>query len=92
MNEFNYRWNEEKDNLLKKSRDISFEDILLAIDNQMVLDITNNPSSNFDNQKCFIINVDNYAYVVPFVKNGDEIFLKTIFPSRKYTKYYNLKG
>ncbi len=30
----------------------------------------------------------NYAYIVPFIEKEDEIFLKTIFPSRKYTRMY----
>jgi len=39
----------------------------------------------------FIINVENYAYLVPFIESQDVIFLKTIIPSRKATKKY-LKG
>ena len=30
-----------------------------------------------------------YIWVVPYVETKDEIFLKTMFPSRKYTKLYN---
>lgn len=40
----------------------------------------------------YVMAIDNYAYIVPFVDNDDEIFLKTIFPSRKYTKIYLAKG
>ena len=36
----------------------------------------------------FIININNYAYLVPFVEDEKEIFLKTIIPSRKATKKY----
>jgi len=42
-------------------------------------------------QKMFIVEINNYAYLVPFVENEKEIFLKTIIPSRKATKEY-LKG
>jgi hypothetical protein len=31
---------------------------------------------------------DEYAYLVPYVENDDEIFLKTVIPSRKATKQY----
>jgi len=36
--------------------------------------------------------MEEYAYIVPFVVQDDEIFLKTIFPSRKFTKMYFNKG
>jgi hypothetical protein len=39
----------------------------------------------------FVINYEDYIYLVPFVVNNDEVFLKTIIPSRKATKKY-LKG
>ena len=44
--------------------------------------------NRYYNQKIFLMNIDNYIYLVPFVENKDEIFLKTIIPSRKYTKKY----
>jgi uncharacterized DUF497 family protein len=86
--EITYKWDEEKNNLLKETRDISFFDIVTAIENKQVLEIIDNPSSNHTKQKCFVVELNNYIYLVPFVKNENEIFLKTIFPSRKHKKYY----
>lgn len=86
--ELNYRWDEEKNNILKETRDISFFDIVTAIENKQVLEIIDNPSSNHIKQKCFVIELNNYIYLVPFVKNENELFLKTIFPSRKHKKHY----
>jgi hypothetical protein len=40
------------------------------------------------NQRIFVLEIDDYAYVVPYVTNGDVIFLKTLFPSRKHTAEY----
>ena len=40
----------------------------------------------------YVFEIDNYAVIVPYVENDFEIFLKTAFPSRKYTKKYGLKG
>lgn len=37
---------------------------------------------------CFVINIDNYVYLVPFIEDQQKYFLKTIFPSRKATKKY----
>ena len=39
-------------------------------------------------QKCYVININDYVYIVPFVQEWNKIFLETIYPSRKYTKYY----
>jgi len=37
------------------------------------------------------LEIESYAVIVPFTEKDDEIFLKTAFPSRKYTKRYDLK-
>ncbi|RLA69414.1 MAG: toxin [Epsilonproteobacteria bacterium] len=84
-----YEWNEDKNNLLKKKRQISFEDVLFSLKNEKLLDVI--PSPTHENQECFVININDYIYIVPFVINEEIIFLKTIYPSRKHTKYY-LKG
>jgi hypothetical protein len=86
-----YNWNEDKNQLLKQSdRKISFEKIVSAINNKMLLDVISSPTHQ--DQLCFVVNVENYAYIVPFVEEDKHtVFLKTIYPSRKHTKYY-LKG
>ena len=86
--EISYKWDEEKNNILKETRNISFFEIVTAIENRQALEIIDNPISNHINQKCFVIELNNYIYLVPFVKNENEIFLKTIFPSRKHKKHY----
>ena len=83
-------WNNEKNELLKKGRGISFEEIAILIEAGKIISTEENP--NRDNQKMYVVEIDNYAVVVPFVETDDEIFLKTIFPSRKLTKIYKLKG
>ncbi len=83
-------WNVEKNELLKQMRGISFTEIAYLIENGKLLGIEENPG--YPNQKIYIVEVDNYAIVVPFVETDTEIFLKTAFPSRKYSKRYGLKG
>ena len=82
-------WNREKNDILKTKRGISFEEIALLIESGHILGIEENPSRS--NQKIYILEINNYAFVVPFAENDHEIFLKTIFPSRKYTRLYDLK-
>lgn len=87
-----FDWNEEKNALLKEVRKISFEDVVTAINEEKILDIIRNPNKKlYPNQKAYIIEIENYAYFVPFVEKLDIHFLKTIIPSRKMTKKY-LKG
>ncbi len=84
-----YAWNSEKNEELIKERGISFERVICHIEKQEVLDIIKHPNtSKYPNQRMFIINIDNYAYLVPFVENNSKIFLKTIIPSRKATRKY----
>ena len=85
-----FNWSHEKNELLKAERGISFEEIMLLIESGHILGIEENPART--NQKIYILEIENYAFVVPFVKNQNEIFLKTAFPSRKYTKRFGLKG
>lgn len=83
-----YAWNNEKNEHLKNERGISFEEVVFHIEKGDQLDVIQNPREKYPNQRMFIINIDNYAYLVPFVEDEKEIFLKTIIPSRKATKKY----
>ncbi len=86
-----YDWDNKKNEKLKLERDICFEDIIVAIDDNGLLDIIQHANiKKYPNQKIFIININNYAYLIPFIENKDKIFLKTIIPSRKATKKYIL--
>jgi hypothetical protein len=54
-----------------------------------LLDILEHPNrEKYPNQRVFIVNMEDYAYIVPFVEDGDRIFLKTIIPGRKMTRKY----
>lgn len=84
-----FEWSEEKNRLLKDSRDVTFEDVLLCIDDGRLLDVV--PHHNlgkYPNQKLFIVRIRGYIYYVPFVEDEEKIFLKNIVPSRKYNKKY----
>jgi len=82
-------WNKEKNELLKKTRQISFEQIARAIAQKKIADILPHPKQNkYKNQKIMLINIKNYIYVVPFIEKGNQLFLKTIYANRKYTKKY----
>ena len=83
-----FDWNKEKDALLRKERGIGFEEIVDAINNAL-LDILDHPNQQeYPNQKIYVVEALDYVYLVPFVKDGDKTFLKTIIPSRKAKKKY----
>ena len=82
----NYDWSNDKNETLKRQRGVSFEDVIFHIERGDVLDIVDHP--NYPNQNIYIVRIEDYAYEVPFVQTGCEIFLKTIYPSRKATRDY----
>lgn len=82
-------WDEEKNTLLKSTRNISFEDIESAILNDKILDIIpHHNTDKYPNQELLIIEFAGYVYYVPFILTEDEMVLKSIIPSRKLTKKY----
>ena len=82
-----FEWNEEKNKKLLQERGISFEICITYLQNGYLLDtVKNNPPR--EHQDVYIIEIEGYAFKVPFVDDGDKIFLKTIYPSHKATKKY----
>jgi len=87
-----FRWSHDKNEELKADRQISFEEIVLAIEADGLLDVLRHPNpSRYPKQLVFVVAVTDYAYLVPFVEEEAFYFLKTIIPSRKATRDY-LKG
>lgn len=87
-----FDWNEEKNQKLIIERDISFEEIETAIEEGKLLDIIENPNKlKHQGQKVFVVEIQDYAYLVPFVESETSIFLKTVIPNRKATKEYLIK-
>ncbi|MFH1565310.1 MAG: toxin [bacterium] len=86
-------WSSEKNQKLKIERNICFEDIVDVIETKKILAVIKNPNQNkYPNQKILIVNINNYAYLIPYVEDEEKYFLKTIIPSRRATKKYILKN
>jgi uncharacterized DUF497 family protein len=82
-------WNEDKNTQLKSERGIGFESAIEAIQQGNILDIIEHPNQDkYPNQRIFILEIARYVYMLPFVENEQDIFLKTIIPSRKLKKKY----
>ena len=84
-----FRWNPDKNEMLKVGRDISFEVIALAVEADGLLDDLRHPNSGkYPNQSVLVVAFDDYVYLVPYVEEPDHYFLKTVIPSRKATRDY----
>lgn len=84
-----YGWNQEKNEWLKKYREVSFEEVIDIIAQGGLLDVVSHPNQKkYPGQKMYVVSYCGYIYLVPFVEKENQIFLKTIIPSRKYTKKY----
>ena len=90
MNDIKYDFSVEKNHKLKVERNISFEEVISVIQSGGLLDVVNHPNEQkYPNQKMYVLDIDDYIYLVPFVHNDEtSVFLKTIFKSRKMTKQY----
>jgi len=87
-----FAWNDDKNRILKAERQVCFEDVVICIEMGFLLDILEHPNQDkYKGQKIFVVQIDDYVYLVPFVEDEKKIFLKTVIPSRKATKRY-LKG
>jgi len=92
-----FTWDTDKNQKLKNSEDRNFkgfEDVILAILEDRLLDILEN--KNYPNQVILVVEIEDYIYAVPTIlsieeyEEGKTIFaeFKTLYPSRKLSKMY----
>jgi hypothetical protein len=84
-----FDWNDGKNEVLKKLRGVSSEQVELAIASGDLIDRVKHPNpANYPNQKVFLVKIEDYIYSVPYVEDNERVFLKTIIPNSKATKKY----
>jgi uncharacterized DUF497 family protein len=84
-----YEWNPEKNEEIKRERNISFEQIVFHLSQGDIWKIAEHPDQKkYPGQDIYFVLVEDYIYMVPFVTEDEYVFLKTIIPSRKATKDY----
>ena len=84
-----FSWSSEKNEQLGRERGITFEEVVFHIERGHVLDLLEHPNQErYPGQRVFIVEVEEYAHIVPFVESESDVFLKIIIPSRKMTKKY----
>jgi uncharacterized DUF497 family protein len=84
-----FDWDDAKNAKLRAERGIGFEDVVFHIERGDLLDILDHPNPDrYAGQRIFVVQREDYVYLVPFVEDEHTVFLKTIIPSRKATKQY----
>ncbi|HHB13111.1 MAG TPA: BrnT family toxin [Chromatiales bacterium] len=84
-----FNWDDGKNRQLITERGVSFEDVVFCIEQGRLLDDLAHPNRDrYPHQRLLVVEIDGYAWLVPYVENGDEIFLETVIPSRKATRKY----
>jgi hypothetical protein len=84
-----YEWSVDKNELLIQDRGVGFENVLVALRAGKLLDTIPHPNQKLrPDQRVYVVEIDDYAYLVPFVEDEEKIFLKTIIPNSKATKHY----
>ena len=87
-----FDWHPDKNQQLIEERGRSFEEAVFYIENGGLIDDVAHPNTGvYQHQRLFIVAIEDYVYVVPYVENDQQIFLETIIPSRKFSKKY-LRG
>ncbi len=88
-----FNWNEAKNRFLKQVRGVSFEDVVLHLEAGDAIDVFDHPNqARYPGQRIYAIVIEDYVYLVPFVESENEVFLKTIIPSRKAKKQYGISS
>ena len=84
-----FTWDDDKNDLLKRERGVSFEEIVFHINNGDLLARLDHPNRvKYSHQQIFVVLVGDYVYMIPFVEDEEKYFLKTIIPSRRLTRDY----
>jgi uncharacterized DUF497 family protein len=84
-----FLWNNDKNEWLKENRGVCFEQIVILMEREEVPEVLEHPNQGkYPGQRIAVVKINDYAYLIRYVQEGEEIFLKTIIPSRKATNKY----
>jgi len=80
---YTIRWNVVKSDRLKRIRGVSFEEL---ITDGKIINVIDHPGR--PGQHMFVFEYKKYIWIAPCVIEKEDVFLKTLYPSRKYHKFY----
>ena len=78
-------FDENKNEQLLGLRGVTFEMVIEVIEKKGILLNFDHPNQQkYPDQKVLVVDIEGYAYCVPYIIKGNTWFLKTIYPSRKF--------
>jgi hypothetical protein len=84
-----FRWDPEKNERLKTGRSISFEEIIIAVEEGGLKNVLVHPNQKRNpGQVVLVVVYREYVFLVPSAEEEEHYFLKTVIPSRKATRDY----
>ena len=80
-----FEYDSQKDARLRESRGVGFSDAIEAIEaGRVLLEFDHPNQTHYPDQKMFVLQINRYAYCVPYLRRGQTHVLKTVYPSRKF--------
>ena len=80
-----FEFDPNKNEMLIAERGVSFDDVIEAVEKDDILaDLKHPNEAKYPNQRIFVVNLNGYPYCVPYVIEEDTLFLKTVFPNRRF--------
>ena len=84
-----YTWDETKNEWLRRNQGLSFDDVVYHLEHGGFLaDIPHPNQELHPGQRLYVVHIDDYVYPVLFYRDGNVASLRTVYPSRKYTRDY----
>jgi hypothetical protein len=84
LEDWDYSFDPAKNAWLIHERGVSFEQIIALIEGGKLIQVLAHPNhARYPNQLLYEVDVEGYVYVVPVVREGRSLFLKTIYPSAR---------
>ncbi len=84
-----YTWDDAKNEWLRRNRGLTFDDVVYHLEHGDVLADLLHPNQNrYPDERLYVIRIGDYAYEVPFYRAGNIESLRTVYPSRKFTRAY----
>ena len=86
-----FAFDSRKNKVLMSKRGVSFPMVIEAIAEKGILaDFAHPNTVKYPKQRILVVELEGYAYCVPYVVEGNTWYLKTVYPSRRFK--YLLEG
>lgn len=87
VEDWSYAFDSDKNAWLIRERGISFDQIIALIESGKLIQVLeHSDQAKYPDQFLYEVDVGGYVYVVPVVRQGRNLFLKTVYPNRKATR------